>query len=143
MLVPVRSRIASTLRRADGFTLIELLIVFSLLALLLTIAAPRYLGALENAREKVRMQNMATLRDALDKFRADQGRYPSELPELVNKQYLRGLPIDPVSGTTSWIPLPHPGALEPGVYDISPPEAPAASSGPARVTGTPLDQSTP
>lgn len=117
---------ASKLSRGSlrGFTLIELLVVFSLLALLLSLAVPRYLSTTDTAREKVRLQNMATLRDALDKFKADQGRYPSELAELVHKQYLRNLPVDPVSGSSSWTPLPHPAALETGIYDVSPP-APA------------------
>lgn len=86
-----------------GFTLIELLVVFTLLALLLSIAAPRYLSTVDNSRDKVRQQNLATLRDALDKFKADQGRYPNELTELVSKQYLRALPMDPVSGTHAWV----------------------------------------
>ena len=106
-----------------GFTLIELLVVFTLLALLLSIAVPRYLNTTDTAREKVRAQNMATLRDALDKFKADQGRYPLELAELVQKQYLRSLPSDPVSGSTSWTPMPHPAGIEPGIYDVSPPAA--------------------
>src|SRR4051812_5757347 len=76
-------------RMRRGFTLIELLVVFTLVALLLTIAVPRYLTTTETAREKVRAQNMATLRDAIDKFKADQGRYPTELADLVGKQYLR------------------------------------------------------
>lgn len=104
-----------------GFTLIEMLVVFSLLALLLSIAVPRYTTATEKAGQKVRAQNLATLRDAIDKFKADQGRYPAELPELVAKHYLRSLPLDPVSGSYSWTALPHPGALEPGIYDVGPP----------------------
>lgn len=107
--------------RSPGFTLIEMLVVFSLLALLLSIAVPRYSGTREKAGEKVRDQNLATLRDAIDKFKADQGRYPSDLPELVSKQYLRSLPLDPVSGSDNWAGLPHPGALEPGIYDVAPP----------------------
>ena len=108
-------------RVVAGFTLIELLVVFTLLALLLSIAVPRYLHSIDTAKEKVRQQNLATLRDALDKFRADQGRFPNSLPELVTKQYLRYLPLDPVSGTNLWTPLPHPAGLELGVYDAAPP----------------------
>ncbi len=106
-----------------GFTLIEILVVFTLLALLLSIAVPRYLHSVDAGREKVRAQNLATLRDALDKFKADQGRFPADLTELVSKQYLRRLPLDPVSGSDIWVPLPHPAALEAGVYDVAPPEA--------------------
>jgi general secretion pathway protein G len=112
----------------SGFTLIELLVVFTLLALLLSIAVPRYLQTVETSREKVRQQNMATLRDALDKFKADQGRYPTELAEIVDKQYLRQIPADPVSGSTAWVPLPHPTGLETGVYDVAPPLAPSTPS---------------
>jgi general secretion pathway protein G len=115
-------------RAEIGFTLIELLVVFTLLALLLSIAVPRYLSAVDNSREKVRQQNLATLRDALDKFKADQGRYPNELGELVTKQYLRALPKDPVTDTQAWVPLSHPAGLESGVYDVAPPRSDGASA---------------
>jgi general secretion pathway protein G len=106
-----------------GFTLIELLIVFVLIALLLTLAVPRYLNTTQIAKEKVRAQNMATLRDALDKFKSDTGRYPNAFAELVQKQYLRQLPEDPVTGSTRWVPIATPAGLEPGIYDVGPPSA--------------------
>lgn len=112
-----------------GFTLIEMLVVFSLIAVLLTLAVPRYFHALDNAQEKARQQNLATLRDALDKFRADQGRYPNELTELTHKQYLRGIPLDPVSNSTAWVLLAHPTALESGIYDVAAPVAPGTVPG--------------
>lgn len=127
-------------RAVRGFTLIELLVVFTLLALLLSIAVPRYLATVDHSREKVRQQNLATIRDALDKFKADQGRYPQELAELVSKQYLRALPKDPVTETQAWVPLAHPTGLEVGVYDVAPPQAdgsmpggvPTTANGPGR-----------
>lgn len=118
------------------------LVVFTLLALLLSIAVPRYLSTTETARDKVRLQNMATLRDALDKFRADQSRYPSELAELVHKQYLRNLPLDPVSGSHNWTPVSHPRALEAGVYDITPPAPNSSQSESIQITA-PISQTTP
>ncbi len=108
-------------RRMAGFTLIEILTVFMLIALLLSLAAPRYLSTVDRSREKARLQNQSTIRDALDKFRADQGRYPADLSELVQRQYLRAIPIDPVSGTPDWSPLQHPVGAEPGVYDVAVP----------------------
>lgn len=119
MTLPTANR-----RHMRGFTLIELLVVFSLLALLLTIAVPRYMNSSDAAKEAVRAQNLATLRDALDKYRADQGRYPQELAELVQKQYLRSMPLDPVSGSTKWTVLTHQSASEPGVFDVKPPSVP-------------------
>jgi general secretion pathway protein G len=115
------------MRNKRGFTLIELLIVFALIALLLTLALPRFLGSTETAKEKVRAQNLSTLRDAIDKFRADQGRYPKELPELVQRGYLRAMPLDPVSGTDGWAPVASP-AGEAGVYDVAAPAAAATAS---------------
>ncbi len=108
-------------KRFTGFTLIELLVVFTLLALLLSIAVPRYLQIADGSRVKVRDQNMSTMRDALDKFKADQGRYPTELKELVSKQYLRQIPTDPVTGSSEWMPLEDPAGSYSGVYDIAPP----------------------
>jgi general secretion pathway protein G len=113
-----------------GFTLIELLVVFALVALLLTIAVPRYMNTADAAKVKVRAQNLATLRDAIDKFKADQGRYPNELTELVQRNYLRALPEDPVSGSTGWTPVAAPGGTESGVYDVAPPGAPPPQAPP-------------
>ena len=108
---------------AGGFTLIEMLVVFSLIALLLSIAAPRYLKTLDESKVKAQSQNLATIRDALDKFRADQGRYPGVLSELVDKKYLRQIPSDPVTNSQSWVPVPAQG-VETGVYDVRPPPVP-------------------
>jgi len=114
--------------RSPGFTLIELLVVFVLIGLLLTIAVPRYFHSMDSAREKVRDQNLATLRDALDKFKSDQGRYPSTLAELVQKQYLRQIPQDPVSRSDNWVAVPVPGGAEAGIYDVAAPAAEPASA---------------
>lgn len=111
----------------SGFTLIELLVVFTILALLLTLATPRYLKTLEGGKSKVQAQNMATLRDAIDKFRADQGRYPVQLEEIVTKQYLRQIPLDPVSGTRDWVSVPSPNGDETGIYDVKAPDVPSTS----------------
>lgn len=124
------------LGKGRGFTLIELLVVFTLLALLLTIAVPRYLQSAESAKEKARDQNVATLRDALDKFRADQGRYPNELSELVAKQYLRRIPVDPVTASINWIPVADATGKEAGVYDVTPPEVTQATPTSATTTTT-------
>jgi general secretion pathway protein G len=103
-----------------GFTLIELLVVMSVIATLLTIAVPRYFQHLDRAREASLRESLAVMRDAVDKYRADTGRYPETLEELVTKRYLRKVPPDPITESTeSWVLVPPPD--EPGqkkVWDI-------------------------
>lgn len=99
LLVPV-SVISA---RRKGFTLIELLVTLAIIAVLLTIASPRYVGNIDKAKESVLKENLATLRDALDKFYADTGSYPDALQDLVTRRYMRRIPDDPlVENNTAW-----------------------------------------
>jgi len=99
--------------------LIELLVVMAALGLLLSIAAPRYVEHVDRAREVVLKQNLAGMRDAIDKFYADRARYPKDLQELVQQRYLRQVPLDPVTDRIdSWVlvaPAGQPGAA---VFDV-------------------------
>lgn len=95
--------------RGRGFTLIELLVVMSVIATLLTIAVPRYFQHLDRAREASLRESLAVMRDALDKYRGDTGRYPETLEELVTKRYLRKVPPDPITESTeTWVIVPPP-----------------------------------
>lgn len=105
---------------ARGFTLIELIVVLAIVGLLLSLAAPRYLGSVASGRQTVQRQSLAVMRDAVDKFRGDLGRYPDTLQELVDRQYLRAIPVDPVSERNDWRVIAPAGA-DRGVYDIAPP----------------------
>lgn len=90
-----------------GFTLIELLVVLAIVATLLAMAAPRYFNSLENARETSLRQNLAVMREAIDHYRGDLGRYPDNLQDLVTRRYLRSIPPDPITGQAdSWILVP-------------------------------------
>jgi general secretion pathway protein G len=106
--------------RRRGFTLIELLVVMAVIATLLTIAAPRYFQHLDRAREASLRESLAVMRDALDRYRGDTGRYPETLDELVAKRYLRRVPLDPITESTeTWIIVSPPE--EPGqrkLWDI-------------------------
>ncbi|MEP7294948.1 MAG: type II secretion system protein GspG [Burkholderiales bacterium] len=97
-----------------------MLVVMTLIALLLTLAVPRYFSALDNGRLNVQRQNIATIRDALDKFYADQGKYPESLEDLVAKRYLREVPFDPVSESTTWVIVAPKDPELTGVYDVQP-----------------------
>lgn len=119
-------RTASRLRH--GFTLIEMLVVMTLIALLLTLAVPRYFNTLDSGRTRVQQQNMATLRDAIDKYSADQGRYPDELQDLVNKKYLRQIPLDPVTEAADWVVIAPSDSSMGSVYDVQPMPLPQNTS---------------
>ncbi|HEY5309861.1 MAG TPA: prepilin-type N-terminal cleavage/methylation domain-containing protein [Casimicrobiaceae bacterium] len=104
-----------------GFTLIEMLVVMTLIAALLTLAVPRYFNVVDSSRARVQQQNLVTLRDAIDKFYADLGRYPDALDELVSKRYLRQIPLDPVSESANWTVVAPKDTSTGSVYDVQPP----------------------
>lgn len=116
--VPARGP-APAMRR--GFTLIELIVVLAIVALLASIVAPRYFKSVDRAREATLRTSLNVMRDAIDKFVADQGRYPGSLEELAQRRYLRSVPEDPVTGRSdTWVLLPPPEqALDAsGVADV-------------------------
>jgi general secretion pathway protein G len=105
--------------RFRGFTLIELLVVLAILSTLALLVVPRYFHRVDAAREAVLRENLRSVRDVVDKFYGDQGRYPESLAELVDRRYLRALPMDPImESATAWRILPVPDGYTGAVYDI-------------------------
>lgn len=105
--------------RSSGFTLIELLVVLAIIALLLTLAVPRYFQTIDASKETILAENLHATRDAIDKFYGDTGRYPDALEELVEKRYLRSMPVDPITqSTTTWVVVPPDDQFKGNVYDI-------------------------
>ena len=81
--------------------------VLSIIALLLSIAAPRYFQHVDRSREAVLRENLATMRDALDQYHADKGSGPGSLDILAQEHYLRAVPVDPVTGRAdTWVTTP-------------------------------------
>jgi general secretion pathway protein G len=106
-------------KKNKGFTLVELLVVLSILALLLTLAVPKYFTSIEKAKDATLKQDLNTLRESLDKYYADNGKYPNTLDDLVEHKYIRKLPVDPITEkTTTWIFTPPEPPLEGDIYDI-------------------------
>lgn len=93
------------------------MIVVSIIGILATIAAPSYQSSLIKARETVLRQDLFTLREVLDHHRADQGKYPPSLDGLVATGYLRALPMDPfTNSSSSWQAMSDP--TEGGIFDV-------------------------
>jgi general secretion pathway protein G len=103
---------------ARGFTLIELVVVMAMIALLLTLAVPRYFSGLDNGRRAVQAQNIATMRDAIDKFYGDNGKYPDTLEDLVTRRYLRAMPVDPVTELPDWVVIAPADPTLGAIYDV-------------------------
>jgi general secretion pathway protein G len=107
-----------------GFTMIELLVVMTLIVILATMGMTQYKTSQIYAREAVLKEDLFRLRDAIDQYYADKGQYPSTLDTLVSDGYLRKLPEDPFTrSTSSWQtvpaePDPASPTAEPGVYDV-------------------------
>jgi general secretion pathway protein G len=102
-----------------GFTLIELLVVMTIIAALLSLAAPRYIGNVEKSKEAVLRENLASLRDVIDKHYSDTGKYPATLNDLVTGKYIRKIPIDPITDSNqTWVTIPPADPQKGGVFDI-------------------------
>ena len=111
--------IKPNVQRGAGFTLIELIVVLAIVALMLSIAVPHYIGRITRAEETVLRENLLLMRDALDKHYADLGQYPEALPDLVTRRYLRGIPPDPLTRSSrTWLVVPPPGSGATGVSDV-------------------------
>ena len=111
-------------RTRSGFTLIELMVVMSLIVILASIGLTVYTNSVIRAKESVLKEDLFRMRDAIDQYYADKGKYPSTLDALVSEKYLRSIPVDPFTNSAdTWRAVPsepdptNPTA-EPGVYDV-------------------------
>jgi general secretion pathway protein G len=106
-----------------GFTLLELMIVLSILGVLITIAQPELKRSITKARETVLKEDLFQMREAIDQYYSDNGKYPSALTDLISahehvKSYLRDVPKDPFTGASDWITVFPEGSDEGAVFDV-------------------------
>ena len=78
-----------------GYSLLEILVVLAIMALLITLVAPRLLGRVDQAQVTTATAQAKSLKLALDSYRLDNGRYPTE------EEGLAALMVAPDSAT-SW-----------------------------------------
>ena len=122
-------------RRDSGWTLIELLIVITLVMILATLALTQYRGSILAAKEAALKSDLFLMRDAIDQYYADKGRYPESLQTLVSESYLRAIPKDPFTNSAdTWQTVnaePEPGmtSTTTGIYDVKSGAEGAASDG--------------
>jgi general secretion pathway protein G len=112
------------LRRERGFTLIELLVVISMISILAAMGVVQYRNSVQRTREATLRKDLFEIRDVIDQYYADKGKYPSSLDALVSDGYLRKIPGDPITNSAdTWQTVPadtdpaNPSA-EPGIYNI-------------------------
>ena len=101
-----------------GFTLIEMIIVFTLIGILVGLALPQYQSAVKKARESVLKETLFQLRKLIDQYYSDKGKYPASVQALVDENYLRKIPVDPITGKAdTWVEVqeqPAADEIEPG-----------------------------
>ena len=106
-------------RAPRGFTLVELLVVMAIIAVLLTLAVPRYFGSMDKSKEAVLKEDLFQLRDAIGKYYGDKGKYPESLETLATERYLRKVPVDPITeSATTWVVVAPEDPQKGAVYDV-------------------------
>jgi general secretion pathway protein G len=114
----------SPIRDERGFTLIELLVVISMISILAAMGMVQYRNSIRRTEEVTLKHDLFQMRDAIDQYYADKGKYPASLDTLVTDGYIRKIPDDPITkSATTWqtVPAePDPGnpSAEPGIYDV-------------------------
>ena len=96
----------------------------ALIIVLASVGLTLYTNSVIRAKESVLKEDLYRMRDAIDQYYADQGKYPATLQDLVSDKYLRAIPIDPFTRSAdTWREIPseldpnNPTA-QPGVYDV-------------------------
>lgn len=102
-----------------GFSLIELIVVVAIVSVLLLVAYPRYQASVDRAEYVALLASLQQLRTTIDHYHEDKGRYPDSLQRLVDEDYLRAVPVDPITGSSdTWILTRGGEAGAAGIVDV-------------------------
>jgi len=100
------------------------MVVMALIVTLSTIAVVQYRNSVTYSKEAVLKEDLFRMKEAIDQYYADKNQYPSTLEDLVGAGYLRSVPVDPfTNSTTTWETIPpEPDPNNPlsigGVYSV-------------------------
>jgi len=124
---------------ASGFTLLEMMIVISIIIILMAVAIPNYNRTVIQSRESVLRSNLSTLRSVISQYTLDKQKAPQSLDDLVQAQYLRQIPLDPMTKETNWEVVQEDTLMavdqqEPGIVDVHSASSGTASDGSAYST---------
>jgi general secretion pathway protein G len=125
-------------RGHGGWTLIELVIVMAIITVLAALATVGARNAVTLSREATLKEDLFRMRDAIDQYYADKGKYPESLEQLMEQGYLRAIPADPMTGAPDWTVIPaEPDPDDPdmtGIYDVK------SASAAVSIGGTPYSE---
>lgn len=108
----------------DGWTLIELIVVIALTMLLASMSLVQYRNSIQQAKEATLERQLYVMREAINQYSADKGRYPDSLRMLVSEQYIRAIPVDPFTNSSgTWMTVaadsePSSAAASTGISDV-------------------------
>jgi general secretion pathway protein G len=130
------NRMRRAAHRQAGFTMIELMVVLAIIGTLATLAIPTFRVSVIKAREAALKEDLFVMRDLMDKHYTDHGVWPPALQDLVDKEYLRSLPVDPFTGSAdTWVEVFDTGATgESGIRDVH------SGSDRVAINGTPYNE---
>jgi len=91
-------------RAQRGFTLIEMLVVVALIGILATVAVGQYQRSIVKAKEAALRENLFVMRSQINIYFSDKGEYPMDLQTLVDDDYIRLIPLDPITRSAdTWV----------------------------------------
>lgn len=126
--------------RRRGFTFVELMVTLTIALILITMTIPIYQRIIVSTKESTLKNNLHTLRTSIDHYYYDKEKAPQSLQDLVSEGYLRGLPLDPMTGSNqTWQTVMEEASqsvnnAEPGIWDVH------SGSGRMGLDGTPYSQ---